>query len=128
MAVCSPVCVSEWFGIKSSLLQQAQAYIYSQLLKSWSQTGIDNLAWVAQNCQHICLQNRHLSIYLSSFAFTYMTYGMSLNVKVIKYKVASVHTDHSTKPSSCFHFLNCLAVAKNLKTICQLKECKELVE
>ena len=54
----------------------------------------------------------------------YMTYGVLLNVRVVKCKITSVGTGHSTKFSSCFCFLNYLPVAKKLKTTFQLKEFK----
>ena len=88
--------------------------------------------WVAQNYKYICHQKLifiYLSIYLSIFSVTYMTYGMVLNVRILKYKVTSVGTGHFKYLSLCFCFLNYLAVAKRLKTICQWKECQEdLVE
>ena len=124
MAVCSPVRVNEWFSIKKLFITTGTGLYLLSVIEVWVTNRHRQIGKrVAQNYQYVCLQYRYLYIYLSIFVVTYMTYE-----RLIKCEVVPVGIAYFTTVSSWFCFLNYLAVAKKLKTICQLTKCQDLVE
>ena len=126
--------ICKWVVLrKLTVLLQTQAYIYCQRFTSWWHRHRHRHrhigAWMANRTTNISvIKNRYSSIYLPIFDVTYVTNGMLLNVGVTECKENSVCTGNFKQFLSCFCFLNYLAVAKMLNTICQLKARQDLVE